>query len=129
MFLLTKIFASQSVNTKLMSALQNDSEILDRISTAFYETLEQNDQLRIWSFVEEKEVRKGVLGTRIVPPDSAKIGHVKEDWGTISEDHRNIAKYASPNDDGFVKVIDVLKSWIRTRKTVDRLSTQYLVWH
>jgi hypothetical protein len=66
----------------------------------------------MWSFFEEKQVRFGV-GMQIVPADSARIRHIKEDWGSISGDHRQIAKYSSTQDDGFVKVANVVRGWVR----------------
>ncbi|KAL2289344.1 hypothetical protein FJTKL_02347 [Diaporthe vaccinii] len=109
---LTKVFAFQSAKTKLLTALEKNSETLDRISTAFYQTLETYKNLRIASFSEEKQVRFGVFGMQIVRPDSAKIGHARETWGSISEDHRNMAKYTSSRDDGFVKVSRKIKEWM-----------------
>ncbi|KAK2601342.1 hypothetical protein N8I77_010797 [Diaporthe amygdali] len=110
--MLTKAFAFQSANTKLLSALEKNSEILDRISTDFFQTLETYNNLNIASFSEEKQVRFGVLGMQIVKADSAKIGHAREVWGSISEDHRNIAKYSTLRDDGFVKVSRKIKDWV-----------------
>ena len=111
-YLLTKAFAFQSANTKLLKALEKNSETLDRISTEFFQTLETCQNLRIASFSEEKQVRFGVLGIQIVRPDSAKIGHARETWGSISEDHRTMAKYSSSRDDGFVKVSRKIKEWV-----------------
>lgn len=111
-YLLTKTFAFQSANTKLLTALEKNSETLDRISTEFFHTLETYKTLRIASFSEEKQIRFGVLGMQIVQSDSAKIGHVRETWGSISEDHRNMAKYTSSRDDGFVKVSRKIRHWV-----------------
>lgn len=111
-YTLTKIFAFQSANTKLLTALEKNSETLDRISTAFYQTLENYKNLRIASFSEEKQVRVGPVGMQIVRPDSAKIGHARETWGSISEDHRNMAKYTTARDDGFVKVSRKILEWV-----------------
>lgn len=111
-FLLAKTFAFQSANTKLLTALEKNSETLDRISTAFFHTLETYKNIRIASFSEEKQIRFGLLGMQIVQSDSAKIGHVRETWGSISEDHRNMAKYTSSRDDGFVKVSRKIKEWV-----------------
>lgn len=111
-YLLTKTFAFQSANTKLLTALEKNSETLDRISTEFFHTLETYKNLRIASFSEEKQVRFGMLGMQIVQSDSAKIGHVRETWGSISEDHRNMAKYTSSRDDGFMKVSRKVKEWV-----------------
>lgn len=111
-YLLTKTFAFQSANTKLLTALEKNSETLDRISTEFFHTLETYKNLRIASFSEEQQIRFGVFGMQIVQSDSAKIGHVRETWGSISEDHRNMAKYTSSRDDGFVKVSRKIKDWV-----------------
>lgn len=110
--MLTKVFAFQSANTKLLRALEKNSETLDRLSTDFFQTLETYKNLRIASFAEEKQVRFGVVGMQIVRPDSAKIGHARETWGSISEDHRNMAKYSTSRDDGFVKVSRKIKEWL-----------------
>ncbi|ETS76726.1 hypothetical protein PFICI_12113 [Pestalotiopsis fici W106-1] len=112
-FRLSKKIAFQSANIKLLTALERNSEPLDQLSTEFCETLEKTNVLRMWSFCEEKQVRFGVVGMQIVPADSARIRHIKEDWGSISGDHRQIAKYSSTQDDGFVKVNNVLKGWVR----------------
>lgn len=111
-YLLAKAFAFQSANTKLLTALEKNSETLDRISTEFFQTLETYKNLRIASFAEERQVRLGMFGMQIVKADSAKIGHAREAWGSISEDHRNMAKYTSPRDDGFVKVSRKIKEWV-----------------
>jgi hypothetical protein len=111
-FRLTQLLAFQSVNTKLLCSLEKDSEILDRVSTAFIQTLIKSKTLHLWSFAEEKQVRWGLIGMHIVPADSAKIGHERENWGTISGDHRQIAKFRKLTDEGFVKVSKVLKDWI-----------------
>lgn len=109
---LVRTFAFQSVNTKLLTAIEKNSETLDRITTAFFQTLETYKHLRIASFSEEKQVRFGVIGMQVVRPDSAKIGHANESWGSISEDHRNMAKYTTSQDDGFVKVNRTIKEWV-----------------
>lgn len=122
-YLLTKTFAFQSANTKLLTALEKNSETLDRISTEFFHTLESYKNLRIASFSEEKQIRFGVIGMQIVQSDSAKIGHIRETWGSISEDHRNMAKYASLRDEGFVKVSRKIKEWVDdAQKTMCKLN-------
>ncbi|KAK6854637.1 hypothetical protein PG995_009730 [Apiospora arundinis] len=112
-FRLSQFVAFQSANIKLITALERNSETLDRISTEFNESLAKNKNINMWSYSEEREVRFGVVGMHIVPPDSAKIGHDRERWGSISGDHRHIAKYSTDRDDGFVKVSSVLKQWVK----------------
>ncbi|KAG6355404.1 hypothetical protein INS49_003366 [Diaporthe citri] len=116
-YLLSKALASQSANTKLLTALETNSETLDRISTEFYQTLDTYRNLRIASFAEEKQVRFGMLGMQIVRPDSAKIGHAREAWGSISKDHRNMTTYSSLRDDGFVKVSRKIREWVHVVET------------
>lgn len=112
-FTLAKTFGFQSANTALLRALEKDSEVLDRISRSFYETWERQQQIQIKSFYEEKETRKlGLFGIRVVSPDSAKIGHVREETGSIPADHRYIAKYRSSQDTGFKEVSKTLQRWI-----------------
>ncbi|KAI0140697.1 hypothetical protein BJ166DRAFT_108575 [Pestalotiopsis sp. NC0098] len=122
-FRLSKTLALQSANLKLLTALEKNSDQLDQLSTEFCETLEKADSLRLWSFIEEKQVRLGLVGMQIVPADSARIRHIKEDWGTISGDHRQIAEYAESRDEGFVKVSNVLKEWI---KDIKRIQSEWL---
>lgn len=112
-YTLAKVFAGQSANTKLLRALEKDSETLERISRSFYETWERHQQIHIKSFFEEKETRKlGIIGTRIVAPGCARIGHVREEIGSIPADHRYMAKYSSSDDPGFKEVSKVLKRWV-----------------
>ncbi|KAI0809525.1 hypothetical protein GGR55DRAFT_689298 [Xylaria sp. FL0064] len=101
-FKLTKMFAFQNANVNLISS---DFDCIHR-------TLAKAQNLKLWSFAEEKQMRLGLIGTHIVPPESARIGHERENWGTISGDHRRIAKYFKATEEGFVKVSSVLKGWI-----------------
>jgi hypothetical protein len=116
-FRVTEIFASQRPNTKLLQALERNSETLERITNSFYETLSKHKDLKIYSFREEKEVRRlGVFGMLVVPPDSARIGHANEDVGSIPEDHRHMAKYISSQDTGFVRVSKAIKRCVNDFK-------------
>ncbi|OCL02223.1 hypothetical protein AOQ84DRAFT_229435 [Glonium stellatum] len=111
-FTLTKVFASQNANTKLLRALEKSSEVLERITKSFYETWNQHDEMQIYSFHEEKDVTKlGIFHMRIVSPECAKIGHVNELTGSIPEDHMHIAKFRGPSDPGFVRIRNVLINW------------------
>jgi hypothetical protein len=113
-FRVTELVAAQSSNTKLLQALEANSETLERITDSFVETLSKHDNLRIFSFSEEKEVRRlGLFGTVVVLPDSARLSHPSETTGSIPEDHRKIAKYSSIEDIGFKRVANVVKQWIR----------------
>ncbi|KAI1491228.1 hypothetical protein F5X96DRAFT_488961 [Biscogniauxia mediterranea] len=109
---LTKIFAAQSANTKILRTLEVGSEVLERITRSFYETWHQHGTIQAYSFHEEKDMRLGIFRMRIVPPESARIGHVHEFLGSIPEDHRYIAKYRDSRDTGFVKIRQVLTKWV-----------------
>lgn len=105
---------SRQPNVKLIQALEQNSEILDRIGDSFLQTLDKQG-FRIASFCEEKEIRLLVIfNLFIVEPDSAKIGHSKEETGTIPADHRNMAKFDSESDTGFSRVSKTIKRWIET---------------
>lgn len=106
--------ASRQPNVKLIQALEQNSEILDRIGDAFLQTVDKYD-FQLASFCEEKEIRLLLLiNMFIVKPDSAKIGHSKEETGTIPADHRNMAKFGSESDTGFSRVSKTIKRWVET---------------
>ena len=114
MFRATEIFAAQRANTQLLQALEKNSETLERITKNFYETLKKHEGLQIFSFSEEREVRKfGVISAVIVDPDSARVGHGSEETGSIPANHREMAKFTSAQDTGFVRVKNVLNRWVR----------------
>ncbi|RYP34090.1 hypothetical protein DL767_004425 [Monosporascus sp. MG133] len=110
-FRLTKILAFQSANTKLLTALEKNSAELDILNSIFVDTVKKFPNLLRYSFVDTDEIRLAIVGLRIVPPDSARIGD--EEWGTIKGDHRQVAKFTSLEDPGFEKVTRVLHRWIR----------------
>jgi hypothetical protein len=110
----TEIFAAQRANTQLLQALENNSETLERITKSFYNTLRKHEGLQISSFSEEREVRKfGVISGVIVDPVSARVGHGSEETGSIPANHREMAKFSSAQDTGFVRVKNVLHRWVR----------------
>jgi len=109
-YTISRFLTAQSVNTKLLRALEQNSESLQRITTTFLETLESNTGMHIWSFSEEMEVRSlGILGIRVVPPDSSRMYHPREQWGTIPANHRDIARFSSERDAGFIRVTSAIK--------------------
>ena len=48
----------------------------------------------------------------MVTADSAKIGDVTEEVGSIPSDHSNMTKYKSLDDIGFRRVSSQLRRWI-----------------
>lgn len=112
-FRMTEIFASQSANTKLLQALEGDSETLARITYNFSLTLKKHPSIGIHSFFEERQTRRGPFGIRIVPPESAQIGHPDEECAGIPANHRYMVKFESDADTGFRRVYPVVKRWVR----------------
>ncbi|KAI1178974.1 hypothetical protein F4777DRAFT_593631 [Nemania sp. FL0916] len=111
-FSLTQGFVFPSANINLISSLERGSGEIARISDEFIETLATARHLELCSFAEEKPIKFGWFSLHIVPHESAKIGHEREHWGTISGNHREIAKYSNAADEGFIKVTDYLKRWM-----------------
>lgn len=113
MFRTTEFLAAQSTNTQLMQALEKNSETIERTTSSFYGALKRHNTLRIFSFSEEKEVRiLGLISSVIVDRDSAWIGHSNEEIGTIPADHRQMAKFTSNRDTGFVRIKNLLAQWV-----------------
>lgn len=112
-FRMSEVFAAQRPNTRLLRALEANSETLERITQSFHQTLNKTQSLRIFSFHEEKEVRRlGLFSTVVVLPDSALIGHTREECGSIPEDHRYMAKFRRANDVGFTRVCSAIRRCI-----------------
>ncbi|MCJ1239805.1 hypothetical protein MMC14_007803 [Varicellaria rhodocarpa] len=100
--------SSASQNT----ALERNSETLDRTGDSFRQTLAKYD-IQIYSSREEREVRKWfILNTMVVDADFVKIGDVKEEVGSIPENHSNVAKFAFTSDIGFKRVSAQLGRWV-----------------
>ncbi|KAK7976268.1 hypothetical protein PG989_014731 [Apiospora arundinis] len=57
-FRLSQVVAFQSANIKLITALERNSETLDRISTEFNESLAKNKDINMWSYSEERQVSR-----------------------------------------------------------------------
>ncbi|KAK6851000.1 alpha/beta-Hydrolase [Apiospora arundinis] len=57
-FRLSQFVAFQSANIKLITALERNSETLDRISTEFNESLAKNKNINMWSYSEERQVSR-----------------------------------------------------------------------
>ena len=59
------------------------------------------------SFREELDTQ----GTRIVEPDSATIGYLRETRGSLYANHRDMGKFSSMEDTNFLRIIGVLRKW------------------
>ena len=117
--------ATKRPNTQLLQGLEKNSETLDRIADDFTQTLlEYNIQL--YSFREEKETRRYLLfNVMVVDAFSAKIGHAKEEVGSIPASHSAMSKFRSRQDVGFKRVSAQLRRWIaEITKTDDGMGPQ-----
>ena len=103
---LTRLFL-QNPNTKILRALEIDSEILERISRSFGQIL-ASGKIKVHSFQEELDTK----GTMIVGPVSSTIGYLNETRSFLHANHRNMAKFQSGDDVNFLRVISVLRRWI-----------------
>lgn len=103
----------KSINTKLLDVLQSKNEILESIQEDFLtmtRRLRENDKsrLQITCFFEELPMR---LAGQIVSKESASF----EGYTAISihANHRDMVKFATAEDDGFVMVLGELKRWVK----------------
>ncbi|KAL8834004.1 MAG: hypothetical protein Q9170_003978 [Blastenia crenularia] len=103
--------ATKRPNIRLLQGLEKHAETLDRVGDSFVQTIMKHE-LSIYSFREERETRKyAIFNTMVVDPDSAKIGHAKEECGIIPADHRNMTKFDRLDNVGFRRVSAQLRRW------------------
>lgn len=105
---LTKIL-HQDPNTKLLLALEEKSDILERISRSFGQVL-GSGKVKVHSFQEELKTH----GHMIVDKHASTIGYLEETKGVICADHRNMAKFSHSSDREFQKVTAVLRQWLQS---------------
>lgn len=55
----------------------------------------------------------GLFSTFVVPSDSASIGHSSEKVLSIPKDHTEMAKFATANEIGFVRVSNKIREWVK----------------
>ena len=96
----------QNPNTKILRALEIDSEILERISRSFGQVL-ASGKIKVHSFQEELDTK----GAMIVGSTSSTIGYINESRSTLHANHRNMAKFSSSDDVNFQRFISVLRRW------------------
>ena len=103
--MLSKFFFFDA-NTKVLRALEKDSEPLERITRAFGQVA-GSGQVKIHSFREELRTK----GYMIVDTNASYTGYLCETNDTIHADHRNMCKFSGPRDRGHQQVIAVLQRW------------------
>lgn len=102
---ISKVFLRQP-NMDVMRSLKDNSEALQTISQDFGRLLADRT-FRIYSFREEYAYH----GIMIVDSFSSAVGDGHEDCSTIPSNHRDMTKFASITDTGFVRISGVLKNW------------------
>ena len=104
---ISKLFI-QKPNTKILRAIEVNSETLERITRSFGQILDAS-QLQIHSFREELDTN----GVTIVDPFSSAMNHPKETRGMLHANHRNMVKFSSIDDVQFKRVVSVIKQWVQ----------------
>ena len=101
------------VNSDLVSVLETQSEVLERIQSDFLALVRSRATLgspfNIICFYESLPMSK--MGI-IVPKDSAILPGYH--CGSIRADHRDIVRYETTEDPGFVDVVSVLQRWVNS---------------
>ncbi|KAL9631599.1 MAG: hypothetical protein Q9204_004166 [Flavoplaca sp. TL-2023a] len=112
-------------NTKLLQALERNSETLEQIGDTFAQTmLKSAMKLRVYSFREEKDTRKWPFNTMVVKPDSAKIGDPYEETGGIPANHNQMTKFKSSEDTGFKRIAAQLRRWVHEIRASEEISPE-----
>ena len=107
---------------KILSALERNSDVLERVSQGF-EQVRASSKIRVHSFQEELKTQ----GFMIVDSQSSYMGHLGETQGIIREDHRNMTKFSSSLHDGYQDLIKVLNLWLQERpRAFDRKTASEL---
>ena len=102
----------QNPNLRILRALEDKSEILERISKSFSQLL--NDSISIHSFHEELETK----GVSIVDASSSTLGYSQETRSSLHANHRNMTKFTSAKDINFQRVSSALRRWAERCESV-----------
>lgn len=105
-FNISRLFL-RSPNTNILRTLEEQSDVLERISWGFGQIL-ASGRIRVHSFREELDSS----GISIVSAQSAIIGYFHETHGDLHASHRNMAKFCSLEDKNFCRVQAVLDRWL-----------------
>ena len=107
MFEISKIFFKKP-NLQVLRGLENNSEILERISRSFGQILSIG-RIDVHSFREELPTH----GVMVVGSASSTIGYPHETRGSLHANHRNMARFSSTKDIKFQRVVSVLQGWVK----------------
>jgi hypothetical protein len=108
-------------NSQILRNLEVNSSELERIGTQFAQILVDR-RIKVHSFYEEYPT-KGIM---VVPNFSYSIGDGLETTSAIPANHSNMTKVSSPRDEGFGRIVNLLKRWITTEGGGKLFSLWYL---
>ncbi|KAL8689403.1 MAG: hypothetical protein Q9224_004647, partial [Gallowayella concinna] len=104
------------VRTSLIKSLEQGNEELRGISEDFCSILEES-AIQIVTIYETdkhpltKKLVRNVL--RIVDYSSARLGVSRERLEPLFLNHQQLCQYSGPNDPNYIKILDVIKSFIK----------------
>ncbi|KAK5402722.1 hypothetical protein LTR83_008747 [Exophiala xenobiotica] len=96
-------------NVGILASLERNADTLERIGDGFAVLLSEN-MFKVHSFRETLPTN----GVMVVENYSSKIGFAEEGQGEIPANHRQMTRYASARDQGYKRVLGVLKRWVTT---------------
>ncbi|KAK0512960.1 hypothetical protein JMJ35_004977 [Cladonia borealis] len=100
----------KSPNLCVLQALKYDAETLDRVQSSFIITLiDPRCKINIRSFREAEKH----LGVAVVDRFSSIVGNPNEIVTDIQADHRNMTKFAQPDEPGFLSICNALDRWMK----------------
>ncbi|KAK7971551.1 hypothetical protein PG989_016567 [Apiospora arundinis] len=110
----------KNINPKILAVLRSDSEVLSRIQDAFHTMLRSRacdgfDPINISCCYEELPmagIGEVVPKTSAILPGYTAIG--------IRSNHRDMVRFSSPDDPGFLSITGELKRWIDDLRSPDQ---------
>lgn len=100
----------KSVSVSLLDILETENEVLEELQKEFLTVLRKegtnNRQIDVVCFYEELTS----YGRFMIVPRSSAVLDSYEDYG-IAANHRDMVKYSSAEDNGFIRVSSLLKRW------------------
>ena len=101
-------FSFRDTNRHLLSSLEVEDELLDRINSEFLKMVQLKD-LSVYSFQESSGLSglKGLSG-KVVSDASSKLDHPLEIVETIRGNHMEMARFSDANDEGYRTVSKVI---------------------
>jgi hypothetical protein len=96
-------------NINIVSSLRMGSTELARITAAFVDIIRDHASIRLHSFYEEYPINSVMMVERY----SSILGHEREGTSAIPKNHTEMAKVSDSEDNGFRRIVAVLKRWLK----------------